>query len=718
MFSLQDAEHPQHRHRRRVRRLPGHRQGGLATTWTSSARTASAPSTRSTGRACWRRWCTTSPATSRPRSANDERVSFAVPSGNFGNICAGHVARMMGLPIGRLVAGHQRERRARRVLPHRQLPRARAAPRRTRPRARRWTSARPRNFERFVFDLLGRDGARTRRAVRRRHRARRRLRASTAEEFARIAGFGFVSGSSTHADRLATIRDTWQRFGTMIDTAHRRRPEGGARASPRRRADDRARNRAAGQVRRDDPRGAGPRARRARRRCRASRRCPSASTCCRPMPSAVKRYIARAHACLSAAGMTDAAADAEPGRGAGAPAARRGRPRASRETETVSTFDALGRVLAVDVRSALDVPPADNSSMDGYALRAADVRAAGARAAGEPAHPGRRGRRAAGAGHRGAHLHRRADSGRAPTRCVMQEQCEAVPGDGLGARARARCAGAGRWIRRRGEDVRARRRGAGARRAADAAGAGPGRQRRRGDAAGGAPAARGAVLHRRRTGDARRAAASRARSTTPTASRCAGCCRPAAARSPTWASCPTGCDATREALRRAAQGHDLILTSRRRVGRRGRPPAAGRAGRRPARAVADRHQAGQAAGLRRGAPPATAGGAVHRPAGQPGVELRHLPAGGGAGAARAAGRRRRRCRPALPLRADFDWPRPTSGASSCACGATRDGGLDLFPNQSSGVLTSTVWADGLVDNPPGQVDPPRRYGTLPAAVAN
>ena len=47
--------------------------------------------------------------------------------------------------------------------------------------------------------------------------------------------------------------------------------------------------------------------------------------------------------------------------------------RAIAETETVSTFDALGRVLAADVRSGLDVPPADNSSMDGYALRAAEA---------------------------------------------------------------------------------------------------------------------------------------------------------------------------------------------------------------------------------------------------------------------------------------------------------------------------------------------------------
>src|SRR4051812_7721186 len=49
------------------------------------------------------------------------------------------------------------------------------------------------------------------------------------------------------------------------------------------------------------------------------------------------------------------------------------RPLGVTEVETVSTFDALGRVLAEDVRSALDVPPADNTAMAGYALRAVDV---------------------------------------------------------------------------------------------------------------------------------------------------------------------------------------------------------------------------------------------------------------------------------------------------------------------------------------------------------
>jgi molybdopterin molybdotransferase len=58
--------------------------------------------------------------------------------------------------------------------------------------------------------------------------------------------------------------------------------------------------------------------------------------------------------------------------------------------------------------------------------------------------------------------------------------------------------------------------------------------------------------------------------------------------------------------------------------------------------------------------------------------------------------------PALPLRADFDWPRPDKRREFLRVQLNAEGGLDLFPNQSSGVLTSAVWADGLVDNPPGQ----------------
>jgi molybdopterin molybdotransferase len=59
--------------------------------------------------------------------------------------------------------------------------------------------------------------------------------------------------------------------------------------------------------------------------------------------------------------------------------------------------------------------------------------------------------------------------------------------------------------------------------------------------------------------------------------------------------------------------------------------------------------------------------------------------------------------PAIHLRADFDWPRPDRRREFLRARRQADGALQLFANQSSGVLTSAVWADGLIDNPPGQV---------------
>jgi threonine synthase len=147
---------------------------------------------------------------------NGQKVSFAVPSGNFGNICAGHVARMMGLPIERLVLATNENNVLDEFF--------RTGTYRVRKSAETFETTSPSmdiskasNFERFVFDLLGRDCARTAElfgpAI-----ARDGGFTVTAQERERIAGFGFVSGRSTHADRLATIRDTWARFGTMVDT--------------------------------------------------------------------------------------------------------------------------------------------------------------------------------------------------------------------------------------------------------------------------------------------------------------------------------------------------------------------------------------------------------------------------------------------------------------------------------------------------------------------
>jgi len=147
---------------------------------------------------------------------DDELVSFAVPSGNFGNICAGHVARMMGLPIKRLVLATNENdvldeffRTAR--------YRVRGAAETHETSSPSMDISKASNFERFVYDLLGRDGDRVRRLF---GEQLARVGAFTldAADARRIAAHGFVSGRSTHADRLATIRDTHNRFGQLIDT--------------------------------------------------------------------------------------------------------------------------------------------------------------------------------------------------------------------------------------------------------------------------------------------------------------------------------------------------------------------------------------------------------------------------------------------------------------------------------------------------------------------
>ncbi len=147
---------------------------------------------------------------------NAERVSFAVPSGNFGNICAGHVARMMGLPIDKLVlATNENDVLDEFVRTGTYRPRAAAETHETSSPSMDISKAS--NFERFVFDLLGRDGTRTG-ALFGPALVKEGGFTVTAEERARIASFGFVSGKSTHADRLATIRHAWLEHKTLIDT--------------------------------------------------------------------------------------------------------------------------------------------------------------------------------------------------------------------------------------------------------------------------------------------------------------------------------------------------------------------------------------------------------------------------------------------------------------------------------------------------------------------
>jgi threonine synthase len=149
-------------------------------------------------------------------TSNDQQVSFAVPSGNFGNICAGHVARMMGLPIRQLVLATN-ENDVLDEFFRTGTYRVRSADQTQETSSPSMDISKASNFERFVFDLLGRDGARTRDLFDA-TLARDGAFTLSAAEFARIGGFGFVSGRSTHADRLATIRDTHRRFDEVIDT--------------------------------------------------------------------------------------------------------------------------------------------------------------------------------------------------------------------------------------------------------------------------------------------------------------------------------------------------------------------------------------------------------------------------------------------------------------------------------------------------------------------
>jgi threonine synthase len=147
--------------------------------------------------------------------SNDQQVAFCVPSGNFGNICAGHIARQMGLPIARLILATNEND----VLD--EFFRTGVY----RPRSSRETYvtsspsmdiSKASNFERFIFDLAGRDAAVVRELWRQVDQGGA-FDLSGAPYAEKLPGFAFVSGKSTHADRLATIQLADARYGVTID---------------------------------------------------------------------------------------------------------------------------------------------------------------------------------------------------------------------------------------------------------------------------------------------------------------------------------------------------------------------------------------------------------------------------------------------------------------------------------------------------------------------
>lgn len=148
--------------------------------------------------------------------SNDEQVAFCVPSGNFGNICAGHIARQMGLPIGKLIlATNENDVLDEFFKTGVYRPRNTAETSVTSSPSMDISKAS--NFERFVFDLVGRDAAVVR-ELWAKVDAGGTFDLSATPFFAKLPQFAFVSGKSSHADRLATIKLVWEKYGTMIDT--------------------------------------------------------------------------------------------------------------------------------------------------------------------------------------------------------------------------------------------------------------------------------------------------------------------------------------------------------------------------------------------------------------------------------------------------------------------------------------------------------------------
>ena len=372
------------------------------------------------------------------------------------------------------------------------------------------------------------------------------------------------------------------------------------------------------------------------------------------------------------------------------------------QTETLSTFDALGRVLGQDVLSTLDVPPADNTSMDGYALRAADVPAAGtvltvaqrlpAGQVGQPLSPGTAARIFT-----GGQVPAGADA------VVMQEQCEALPGapgQGLGAVRVNVVPSAGQWIRRRGEDVL---RGAAVLRAHE----------RLSPQALGLAASVGAgqltVLRRPRvaifsTGDELMMPGEPLRPGAIYNSNrfvLRGLAQAAGCEATDLGIVPDRLDATRDALRQAAQAHDLIVTS-------GGVSVGDEDHLKPA-AMAEGHIEHWQIAIKPGKP--LAFGAIRRADGSQAL-LVGLPGNpvssfvtwllAVTAVLRTLQGMQATLPSGLPMRADFDWPKPDKRREFLRVRLNASGGLELFGNQSSGVLTSAVWADGLLDNPPGQ----------------
>ena len=369
--------------------------------------------------------------------------------------------------------------------------------------------------------------------------------------------------------------------------------------------------------------------------------------------------------------------------------------------QTVSTFDADGRVLAQDVTSALQVPPQDNSSMDGYAVRVADCMHAGAvlrvtqripaGSSGTPLHAGEAARIFT-----GAPIPAGADA------VVMQEDCEALDGDQVKV---SKAVPAGQWIRRSGEDVT---------RGATVLTKGTRLTPAELGLAASIGLAQLQVSARPRvalfsTGDELVMPGDVAPEAMPAGAiynsnrfflrvmlQRLGC------EVTDLGIVPDKREATVAALRDAAQHHDLILTS-------GGVSVGEEDHIKPAVESLGELNLWQLA-IKPGKP--FAYGKVNRETEGDACHFMGLPGNPVSsfvtflllvrpfvlalqGVTQTDVKR-------TEMTAHFDWPRADKRREFLRVKRNAQGGLDLFPNQSSGVLTSAVWGDGVVDNPAGQ----------------
>jgi threonine synthase len=151
-----------------------------------------------------------------------EKVSFTVPTGNFGNVCAGHIARRMGLPIGRLVVATN-ENDVLDEFFRTGIYRPRKGSETEVTSSPSMDISKASNFERFLFDVLGRDPFALRHLVALLDTSKKDMPGEIdlnphVQAMSLMKTFGFSSNMSVHEDRIAAIREAWKDVRTVIDT--------------------------------------------------------------------------------------------------------------------------------------------------------------------------------------------------------------------------------------------------------------------------------------------------------------------------------------------------------------------------------------------------------------------------------------------------------------------------------------------------------------------